>query len=134
MVTCLFQPSAWGAWEQSIFFSRSLPLVCSTDWKIVIYWWSFKIEVRLSSFKKNCFYLYQWQHLKMMKNAFYFMWKAFLVYEIFTYLSWFLVILKSDLTTKLSNFLMSQIGQQIITIRMLPNISGSRGNQAIKVS
>ena len=32
----------------------------------------------------------------------------------------------------ISNFMMSQIGKQIITINILPNISRSKGNQAMK--
>ena len=60
---------------------------------------------------------------------------AFFVLEIFTFLSWLLVMLKNALISKLwliSKFKTSRTGQQIITIHILPSISRSTGNQAIK--
>ena len=47
----------------------------------------------------------------------------------------FLVLYENGLIRKprlVSKFLTSQVGQQIITIRILPNISRSKNNQAIK--
>ena len=48
----------------------------------------------------------------------------------------FMVMLKNGLIRKLwliSKLMLSQKGQQIITIQILPNISSSKGNQAIKL-
>ena len=48
----------------------------------------------------------------------------------------FLVMQESDLIRKLrliSKFMTSQTGSQIITIHILPNISKSEGNQAMKL-
>ena len=48
----------------------------------------------------------------------------------------FMVMLKNGLIRKLwliSKLMLSQKGQQIITIQILPNISSSKGNQANKL-
>ena len=48
----------------------------------------------------------------------------------------FLVMQENDLIRKLrliSKFMTSQTGSQIITIHILPNISKSEGNQAMKL-
>ena len=48
----------------------------------------------------------------------------------------FMVMLKNGLIRKLwliSKLMLSQKGQQIIAIQILPNISSSKGNQAIKL-
>ena len=48
----------------------------------------------------------------------------------------FMVMLKIGLIRKLwliSKLMLSQKGQQIIAIQILPNISSSKGNQAIKL-
>ena len=57
---------------------------------------------------------------------FYFMLKVPFVLEIFTFLN---LIRKLWLIFK---SMMSQTGQQIITMHILPNISRSKGNQSIK--
>ena len=44
-------------------------------------------HIRLSTSKKNCFICSNKSPLKMMKNAFYFILKAFFVLKIFNYLS-----------------------------------------------
>ena len=59
----------------------------------------------------------------MMKSAFSFLLKAFFVLEIFTFLSRLFGY---------SKFLASQPGKQIFAIHILPNISRSKSNQAIK--
>ena len=59
----------------------------------------------------------------MMKSAFCFLLKALFVLEIFTFLS----RLFSN-----SKFMASQPGKQIFAIHILPNISRSKSNQAIK--
>ena len=70
--------------------------------------------------------------LKMMKNAFHFMLKALFIFEIFIFLSDFLVMLKSHLIRKLiSKFMTSQTGQQIITIHILLNISKRQSGNEI---
>ena len=71
-----------------------------------------------------------------MKNAFYFILKVFFVFKIFKFLSWpFSYIEKDGLTRKIkliSKFMTSQPGPETIAIHILPNISRSKGNQAIK--
>ena len=93
------------------------------------------LKVGLLPFKKM-FYLLQWKPLKMMKNAFYFILKALFVLKIFRFLSWlFDHVEKTVLIRKImliSKFMMSQPGQQTITIHTLPYISQSKGNETIK--
>ena len=71
-----------------------------------------------------------------MKNAFYFMLKALFVLGIFTFLPWlFSYVKRPSLIRKLkfiSKFITSQTEQQIITIHLLPNISRSKSNHAMK--
>ena len=69
-----------------------------------------------------------------MKNAFYFVFKDLFVLEIFICLSIFFGYVKNGLRRKLwliSKFMTLQTEQQIITIHILPNISRSKGNQAM---
>ena len=57
-------------------------------------------------------------HLKLTKNASHLMLKALFVPEIFSFLSFFLVMYKNALITKLSfilKFMTSQTGQDLIT-------------------
>ena len=59
-----------------------------------------------------------------MKNALYFTLKALFVPKIFRFLSW--------LFGHVSKSMMSQPGLQTIALDILPNISRSKGNQAMK--
>ena len=71
-----------------------------------------------------------------MKNAFYFMLKAFFVLDIFISLPWFFVYAENNLIRKLrliSKFMMSKPGQQIVTINILSNISRGEDNQTINL-
>ena len=68
----------------------------------------------------------------MTKNAFYFMLKALFVLEIFTVLSRLFGYVEKRLWL-ISKFITSQTEQQITTIRILPNISKSKGNQKMKI-
>ena len=71
-----------------------------------------------------------------MKNAFYFMLKAFFVLDIFTFLPWFFVYAENNLIRKLrliSKFMTSKPGQQIVTINILSNISRGEDNQTINL-
>ena len=73
-----------------------------------------------------------WKRWKML---FCFMLKVLFGLEKFTFLSWFYCYVENSLVKKLrliSKFMGSQIGQQIITIHILLNISRSWGNQKIK--
>ena len=73
--------------------------------------------------------------LKMMKNASYFIFKAFFVLEVFRFLSWLFVYVEKQLDEKAKvNFKISDVltGQKISTIHILPSISRSKGNQAMK--
>ena len=62
--------------------------------------------------------------------------KALFVLEIFTFLSWLFGNLEKRLDKKaimlISKFMTSKTGQQIIAIQLLPHISRSKGNQAMK--
>ena len=55
--------------------------------KIVNFLVKYGFKVRLSHSKKNCFICFNESPLEMMKNAFYFILKAFFVLEIFKFLS-----------------------------------------------
>ena len=71
-----------------------------------------------------------------MKNAFYFMLKAFFVLDIFTFLPWSFVYAENNLIRKLrliSKFMTSKPGQQIVTINILSNISRGEDNQTINL-
>ena len=71
--------------------------------------------------------------LKMIKMFFYFNSKALSVPKIFKFLS--LDMYPNGLIKKrrlISNFIMSQPGQQTILIHILTNISRSKGNQTMK--
>ena len=74
--------------------------------------------------------------LKGMKNAFYFILKAFLVLEVFQFLPrLFWSCRKDGLIRKIvlvSKFMTLQPGLQTISINILPHISQSKGNQTIK--
>ena len=70
---------------------------------------------------------------KMMKNAFCFILKTFLVLKIF---NTFWSYRKNSLTRKIkltANLMTSQPGQQTIAIHILTNISRSKGNQTVKL-
>ena len=72
-----------------------------------------------------------------MKNAFYFILKAFFVLKIFKFLSrLFGHVGKNGLIRKIrltSKFMTSQPGLEKIAIHILPNISQSKGNQTMKL-
>ena len=73
--------------------------------------------------------------LKNMKTAIYFMLKARLFIRYLNFCIDFLARLENGWIRKLrlvSRFMTSHTGQQIITIHILPNISGSKSNQAMK--
>ena len=72
----------------------------------------------------------------MMKNDFYFTLKALFVLKIFKFFDLtFLAMYKNGLVRKIRlilKFMTSQPGFQTIAIHTFPNISRSKGNQAIK--
>ena len=72
----------------------------------------------------------------MMKNVFYFTSKALFVLEIFTFLSWLFSYLEKRLDKKtIINFIIYDVTdwtKEIITIRILPNLSRSKDDQAMK--
>ena len=71
-----------------------------------------------------------------MKNAFYFMLKAFLFLRCLHFCPDFLVMQKNGLMKKklrlTPTFMTSQIGQQIIATQLLSNIPRSKSNQTMK--
>ena len=70
-----------------------------------------------------------------MKTAIYFMLKASLFIRYLNFCIDFLARLENGWIRKLRlvlRFMTSHTGQQIITIHILPNISGSKSNQAMK--
>ena len=71
----------------------------------------------------------------MIENAFYFMLKAFVVLETFTLLCWLSGYFEKRLDKEAKvNFKICDItiGQELITINILPSISSSKENQAMK--
>ena len=81
--------------------------------------------------KKVALFAWLKASLKMMKNVFYFVWKASFVLKIFKVLARrFGHVGKTAWLT--SKFMTSQPGVQTIRIHILPNISKSKGNQTIK--
>ena len=70
--------------------------------------------------------------LKMIKNAFYFISKAYLVLKIlFSFCFEFLVMCKNDLIRKIrliSKFIRSQPAKQAIALHIMPKISRSKDN------
>ena len=93
-------------------------------------------KVGLSSSKKNCVICFIESPLKTIKNAFYFIVKALFVLKIFqVFVTTFWSCRKNGLIRKIrltSKFMTSQPGLQAIAIHILPNISQSKGNQAMK--
>ena len=70
-----------------------------------------------------------------MKNVSYFMLKSLFVLETFLFLFWLFGYAEKWFDEKdrlISKYLTSQTGQQIITTHTLPNMSRSKGNQAMK--
>ena len=74
--------------------------------------------------------------LKLIKNAVCFMLKALFVLESFKFFPWPFCYIEKRLDKKVMvvNFKIYDVttGQQTITLHVLPNISRSKGNQAIK--
>ena len=67
-----------------------------------------------------------------MKNG----WSKAASAMVYTFFFWLLSYAENIFTTKLRlilTFMMSQTGQKIIKIHMLPNISKSKDNQALKL-
>ena len=94
-----------------------------------------KLKIGLSLSKKICYIFYIESPLKMMKNTFYFIWKALFVLKIFNFCLDFWSCGKNGLIRKIrliSKFMTSQPGQQTIAIDILNNISRSKDNQAMK--
>ena len=83
--------------------------------------------------KKNCFICFNKSPLKMMKNAFYFIFKALFVLKIFKFLSWFFDdVEKTALLEQLNLKIYVVTNLLTITIHMLTNILQSKGKQTIK--
>ena len=75
-------------------------------------------------------------HLKIMKNAFYFILKVLYFLRYLHFPPNFLVMQEKGLIRKLkfvSKLMTSNIGKQIITIYTFPNISRSKDNQEMKL-
>ena len=69
-------------------------------WEIAQNMWTAVCKVELSVYKKVAFICFNKNALKMMENAFYFMLKALLVLEIFTFLSWIFSYVEKQLDKK----------------------------------
>ena len=108
MVTSHFQTSAWGAWRHSLFSSVTAkfrledhcPWSVQKTRKMAFIDGVSKLNLDCRLPKKIVIIYVNENTLKMVKNAFYFMWKALLVYEIFTYLSWFFGYIEKWLDNK----------------------------------
>ena len=94
------------------------------------------LKVRLSPLKEICIIWLIESHLKLMKNAFYFILKSLSILKIFKFLSWhFGHVWKTTFLNRLrltSKFMTSQPGFQTIPGLILPNISQSKGSQTMK--
>ena len=132
---------------KSFGINRVIKFIIKT-FKIFVFWkmyyislfclsWLQVIVVSTSSpiFKGSLLGLRQFlaieNHLKMMKNTFYFMLKSLFVLEIFAFLPNLFGYVEKRLDIKaMINLKMqtSQTGQQVITIHILLNISRSKGN------
>ena len=91
----------------------------------------YKLLSQTLTFQKSCFICFNESPSKMMKNASYFILKAFFILKTFNFRS----CRKNGLIRKISlmlKFMTSQPGQQTAAIHILSNISRSKGNQAIK--
>ena len=102
-------------------------------WKWTLYKWC-NIKVGLSPSEKTCLICFNESPLKIMENTFYFILKALFVFKIFKFLPWRFGHVEKSFIRKIrliSTFIASQPGQQTITIRTLPNISRSKGNQTM---
>ena len=102
-------------------------------WKWTLYKWC-NIKVGLSPSEKTCLICFNESPLKIMENTFYFILKALFVFKIFKFLPWRFGHVEKSFIRKIrliSTFIASQPGQQTITIRILPNISRSKGNQTM---
>ena len=91
-------------------------------------------KVVLLPSKKICFIYLNESLLDMMKNAFYFIWKALFLLKIFKFLSWLYGHVEQTawLEKLISKFMTSQLAAQTITIYILPNIWRSKGNQIME--
>ena len=80
------------------------------------------LKLSHSPYKIVVFIYFGRSPLKMMKNAFYFMLKALFVLELFTFVSLLFGYAEKQLdkNSLISKFIMSQTGQQIIRIHILP--------------
>ena len=92
------------------------------------------IITQVGSSKKVSFICLHESPLKMMKDAFYLILKAFIVLKIFEWLSWLLgcVEKKKCLIRQIRLFSKFMTSQSTITIYILSNISRSKGNQTMK--
>ena len=109
--------------------------ICSNLWCFVLMTTCDMLKSDSRIPKNLGFFQFNESLLKMMKNTFYFMLKTLFFLEIFTFLSWLFGYVEERLDKKLwliSKFVIPQSAQQIIAIHILPNISRSKGNQAMK--
>ena len=92
-------------------------------------------KVRLSLFKKYYFICFIENNLKVMKNDFHFILKAFFVLKLFNVCLDFLELHKKGSIRKIgliSKFITSEHGKQTIAIHILPDIARSKSNQVTK--
>ena len=85
---------------------------------------------------KKCVFWFNESPLKMMKNAFFHLTSLFRSQDIHVFIMTFWTCRKNGLIRKIrliSEFMMSQPGQQTIAIHILPNISWSKSNLKMKL-
>ena len=100
---------------------------CQFNWVTFQYWASSNLFLTAHSQ-----FLAMESPLKVMKNTFYFIWKALVVHKIFRCLSWIYCYVETRLIKKkrlIFKFVTSQPGKQAIAIHILSNTSSSKGNQ-----
>ena len=82
--------------------------------------------MRLAPSKKYDFIYFNESPIRMIKNSFYLCYRDLFIFELFTFLSRLFDYSEKWLNVKVIvnfKFMMSQTGQQIIKIRIVPNIS-----------
>ena len=93
---------------------------------------SISLKVGFSLSKKIYFIWFNKSPLNMMKKPFHFNLKVLFVLEIFRFLSWLFVEKMLDQKDKVNFKIYGVTTWLTITIHILPNISRSKGNQAMK--
>ena len=95
------------------------------------------LKVGFSPSKKKILMFFNESSLKMMKNAFYFIWKALFVLKMLTFLCWLFPLLEKTVCLErwcYFKFYDVTAWLTTITTHILSNISRSKGNHTLKMT